>query len=261
MRRLGSGLLAGVIVAASVAAAAAADLPVPAPVAPAYRPVVYDWSGIYVGGQIGAGNQRDTFTQLATTALFPIGSTDRTNPWSVVGGVEAGVNLQFSSIVVGVEGTWTASLLSGTQVTPSPLAASTSVYQTSASHWYATADARIGYAANDILFFVKGGAAWVSATYSEQPYSFNGYNVQQSINSVRTGWTIGGGIEYGIGENLSLKLEYDYLDFGARNYNFNSLSFMSTTGGGAITPVVMPVSVKSTVSLITAGVNWRFNWH
>src|SRR5262249_55109982 len=100
MRRFGSGLLAGAITAALAVAAPviaasgalAADLPVPGPAPVAYHPpAIYDWSGIYFGGQVGVGNMRDTFTQMATTTLFTSGSTDRTDPWSVVGGVEGGV--------------------------------------------------------------------------------------------------------------------------------------------------------------------------
>src|SRR5580704_18027740 len=106
MRRLSPGLLVGMVVAASAAAtaASAADLPVPAAAPPvAYRPAIYDWGGFYVGGQIGAGAMNDTITQLTTTGLFNVGSTDRTNPWSVVGGGEAGVNVEFAPFVIGVE--------------------------------------------------------------------------------------------------------------------------------------------------------------
>jgi outer membrane immunogenic protein len=266
MRRRSPGLLVGMVVAASAVAtsamataAFAADLPAPgpAPAAPAYHPAIYDWSGIYVGGQIGAGMMNDTFTQTTTTPLLNAGTATKTNPWSVVGGPEAGFNIEFAPVVIGVEGTWTASYLSGTQVQPS-LSPGASVYTTSASHWFATATGRIGYAANDILFYVKGGGAWMRATYSEQPYSFNGYNVMQSINASRSGFTVGGGFEYGLNENLSLKVEYDFFDFGTQTYNFSSLSFQPVTGG--TTPVALPVAVKSYASLLTVGVNYRFNW-
>jgi outer membrane immunogenic protein len=277
MRRLGPGLFVGVMimamsfvamffvamsaVAISAVAASAADLPMPGapPVAPAYRPAIYDWSGIYIGGQVGAATMNDTFTAQTTTALLNAGTTTQTNPWSVVGGAEAGINFQFAPVVVGFEGTWTSSYLSGTQV-QAAVPAATSIFTTSASHWYATATARLGYAANDFLFYVKGGGAWVRVVYSEQPYSFNQYNVMQSIADTRTGWTIGGGVEYGLTENLSLKVEYDFFDFGSRNYNFNALSFQPTTGGTTAIPA-FPVGIKSISSMVTAGVNYRFNWH
>jgi len=262
MRRFSPGLLVGFVVAASALATAAyaADMPVPAAPAyypPAYRPVIYDWTGIYIGGQLGGATMNDTFTQQTTTALLTAGTATKTNPSSVVGGGEAGFNIEFAPVVVGFEGTWTASYLSGTQIQTS-ISPGASVYTTSASHWYATATGRIGYAANDMLFYVKGGAAWMRVTYSEQPYSFNGFNVLQSISNTRTGFTVGGGFEYGMTENLSLKLEYDFFDFGSRNYNFNNLSFQSVAGG--TTPVVMPVAVKSLSNMLTVGLNYRFNW-
>ena len=68
MRRLSPGLLVGMAVAASAlaTAASAADMPVPAAPAytpPAYRPVIYDWTGIYIGGQLGGASMNDTVTQ------------------------------------------------------------------------------------------------------------------------------------------------------------------------------------------------------
>jgi outer membrane immunogenic protein len=261
MRRRSPGLLVGMVVAASTAATAAfaADLPMPgpAPVAPAYRPAIYDWSGIYVGGLVGGGMMNDTFTQTTSTALLNAGSATKTNPWAVIGGPEAGFNVEFAPIVIGVEGTWTASYLSGTQVTPS-LLPTISVNDTSASHWYATATGRIGYAANDILFYAKGGAAWMRVTYTEQTAA-GGIMAMQSINDTRSGFTVGGGFEYGLNENLSLKVEYDFFDFGTKTYNFNNLSY--TPVGGAITPVALPASVKSVTNMLTLGVNYRFNWH
>jgi outer membrane immunogenic protein len=248
-----------VVAASAVAtAASAADLPVPAAAPPvAYRPAIYDWTGVYVGGQVGAGMMNDTFAQTTTTPLFNAGATTKTNPWSVVGGPEAGVNIEFAPVVIGIEGSWTASYLSGTQVQPS-LSPGASVYTTSASHWFATATGRIGYAANDILFYLKGGAAWMRVTYTQEPLSAGGFNTVQSINDTRSGFTVGGGFEYGLNENLSLKVEYDFFDFGTKSYNFNNLSFLPF--GGALTAVALPVSVKSYASLLTAGVNYRFNW-
>ncbi len=261
MRRLGPGLLVGVIATVFAVAASAADMPVPGAgpaynPPPAYHPAIYDWSGIYFGGQVGAGMMNDTFTQSTTTALLNAGTAIQTNPWAVVGGGDAGFNIEFAPVVIGFEGTWMASAQSGTQVQPS-LSPTISVNETSASHWYATATGRIGYAANDVLLYAKGGAAWMRVTYTEQTAA-GAIMAMQSINDTRSGFTVGGGIEYGLNENLSLKLEYDFLDFGTKNYNFNNLSF--TPVGGVPTAVALPASVKSVTNMLTAGVNYRFNW-
>jgi outer membrane immunogenic protein len=254
--------LAGFAVAASAlaTAASAADLPVPA--APAYaplvyRPVIYDWSGVYGGAHLGAGLLEDQVTTSTTTILQPSGTVTKLSPFSVVSGAQVGFNYQIQQIVLGAEGTFTWSNISGTQTTPS-LLPTISENSTSRPRWYATATGKIGFAANDFLFYAKGGAAWMNVNYI-QDVAVGGGQSSQTIVDTRSGFTVGGGVEYGITENLSGRVEYDFLDFGTKNYNFTNLSVLPV--GGAVTPLVLPVAIRSSTSLITAGINYRFNWH
>ncbi len=85
--------------------------------------------------------------------------------FGVIGGAQAGFNYQFNSIVLGVEGTWTDSGISGSQATSTSLAPLLGISEnsTDAPLWYATATGRAGYAANDVLIYAKGGAAWMNA--------------------------------------------------------------------------------------------------
>jgi len=46
-------------------------------------------------------------------------------------------------------------------------------------------------------------------------------------------------------ENISAKVEYDFYDFGSKNYNFTAIT---------------PVTVKSDVHTLTVGLNYKFNW-
>jgi len=265
MRRRSPGLLAWIVVAAGVAAtaASAADLPVPAAAPQAYRPVpVYDWGGIYVGGQVGGGWMNDVVTATTTTAFQPTGAQSKVTAMGVLGGAEAGVNVQFAPVVLGIEGTWTATNISGTQVSGS-LVTGNSQQSTEAAPWYATATVRAGYAANDLLFYVKGGAAWVHADHT-QAITFGGLVTQQLLSDNRAGWTAGGGFEYGLNENLTLKLEYDYLGFGTKNYTYTGLAFANVGTGGTVTGTTavpsFPVSIKSSTQMLTVGVNYRFTW-
>jgi outer membrane immunogenic protein len=66
-----------------------------------------------------------------------------------------------------------------------------------------------------------------------------------SVN--RTGWTAGAGIEYGFAPNWSGKIEYDYMDFGTQRTTFN---FIGLPAGIS--------DVRSTVSVVKAGINYRF---
>src|SRR5580704_211351 len=261
MRRFSPGLLVGFVVAASAlaTAASAADMPVPAAPAytpPVYRPVIYDWSGVYGGLHLGAGALDDQVTTTTPTILVPAGTVTRLSPFSVVSGAQAGFNVEFAPFVVGAEGTFTWSNISGTQVTPS-LLPTISETSTSRPRWYATATAKIGFAANDFLFYAKGGAALMNVNYI-QAIGVGAGQSSLTIVDNRSGFTVGGGIEFGMTENLSARVEYDFLDFGTKNYNFTNLNV--TPVGGVLTPLVLPVSIRSSTSLITAGLNYRFTW-
>jgi len=216
-------------------------------------PAAYNWSGVYFGASVGGNVMNDSVTM---TPLLPgfvtSGTVTNLHPFGLVGGPQAGFNVEFAPIVVGFEGTWTASNISGTQSTP-PGFGGFSEQSTSAAHWYWTATGRIGFAANDLLFYAKGGGAWMRVDYT-QAVTAGGIVSQQTIADNRHGYTVGGGIEYGLTENISAKIEYDYLGFGTKNYTFATLS----AGPGAPTPVA--AAIKSYTQLFTAGMNYRFTW-
>jgi outer membrane immunogenic protein len=255
MGRLSSGLLAFAAAAAVSTTAFAADLPVPAAAPaygpPVYRPALYDWTGIYFGGHAGVGAVEDTVTDPTTTALTPAGTQTKVAPYGLIGGGQAGFNLEFNPVVVGAEATWTADYISGTQATPSPFIAGTTQQSTSAPHWYATATGKIGFARNDLLFYAKGGAAWMHVDYTQDILVGGVIAAEQIIIANRYGYTVGGGVEYAFNESLSARLEYDFLDFGTQTYTFNNLA---PVGGP------LPVAVKSQTHMLTAGMNYRFNW-
>jgi outer membrane immunogenic protein len=266
MRRLSPGLLVGLAVGASAlaSAASAADMPVPAAPAytpPVYRPVIYDWTGIYGGIHLGAGVLDDVVTNTTATALLNAGTETKLSPFALVGGAQAGFNIEFAPFVIGAEGTFTWSDISGTQVTPS-LQPTISENSVSTPQWYATATGRAGFAANDFLFYAKGGAAWMGAHYT-QNITAGTVQSAQTIVDTRSGFTVGGGVEFGMTESLSARLEYDFLDFGTKTYNFNNLGFTpaGSAAGTALTPNgAAPMSIKSFTQMITVGLNYRFNW-
>jgi outer membrane immunogenic protein len=151
--------------------------------------------------------------------------------------------------VVGAEAAFTSSAISGSTTVPA-LAAGTQERATSNPQWLVTATGRAGYAASTLLIYVKGGAAWMHAEYTQEtlvPPSAVVFATSK-LNATRTGFVAGAGLEYGMTENFSAKAEYDFYDFGTANYTFN-------VGG-----VVMPVSIKSDIHVFTVGLNYRWNW-
>jgi outer membrane immunogenic protein len=226
--------------------AQAADMGVPRSYYPASPPppAIYDWTGIYVGGHIGGGILTDSVSQNGVGAVNLL-SSGSLRPAGVIGGAQVGANYEFAPWVVGVEGSWTDSAISGNTLIGTPIAATQERF-TSQAQWFAALTGRVGYAANDWLFYAKGGGAWMNVRYTEDLLNPSGVTaVTQVFTDNRTGFTVGAGIEFGLVENLSGKIEYDFYDFGSRNYNFSTLT---------------PVSVSSKLHALIVGLNYKFNW-
>ncbi len=251
MRSVGPGLVALALAAMAVAAPVyAADLPVaPAytPAAPA-PPAVYNWTGFYLGGNVGAGLLHDSATQTTTATLVTLPGSINVSPVGLVGGAQAGVDYQFSSVVVGVQASWSSSNINGNTVVNATAPVGDQERLTAAPSWFASATGRVGYAANTLLFYVKGGGAWMHIEHVQDILILGGaVGTSQAISDNRAGFTAGVGLEYALTQNLSALFEYDFYDFGTRTENFSTL-----TG--------TPLSIRSDLHTLTVGLNYRFNW-
>ena len=125
-------------------------------------PAVYNWTGFYIGGNFGgawsglsAANFSDTLGSSFTagTNLQP------------VGGGQIGVNYQFwNRLVVGAEAMF--DWLPGSQLSPitatDPTGTVSANILNASEHALATATGRLGYAWDRVLFYAKGGGAWVA---------------------------------------------------------------------------------------------------
>ena len=130
-----------------------------------------------------------------------------------VGGGQLGYNWQSGIVVFGVEGEVSATNAKGTA--PCLLLLSCKTDQ----NWVATAAARLGLADGRTLYYVKGGGAWSHNTYSADLNILLALHTE--VQETRSGWLVGAGIEHAFaGTGLSAKLEYNYIDYGSRNYNF-----------------------------------------
>ena len=254
MKRL---LLASVALCGGISSAAlAADLPppyAPPPRAPAaYIPVAppYNWSGFYVGGNLGAawnsgGSISDTFGSTFT------GSGQTTK---FTGGGQVGVNYEFwGGVVIGAEAmfdwltnttnTWTATegSLNGA---PAP---GTVASATLNSRWLTTATGKLGYAWDRVLLYGKAGGAWVG---SDNP-NLTVAGIPTTLTSSTTnnsGWTAGIGIEWAFAGNWSARAEYDFIGLQNRSV---------TVAGGPFAGDTINFNNRN-ISLLTAGVNYTF---
>jgi outer membrane immunogenic protein len=220
-----------------VDAAAAADLSVaPAPIAVApvasARGALFSWTGFYVGGHVGGGFERSSWSDPFTGAVnaFPGGA-------GFIGGAQAGGNLQYGRLLLGVEGDFSFTGLKGGGMDSRGNSVSAN------TNWTSTATGRVGAAFDRLLVYGKGGAA-----FARDQNSFTDLAGNATRGALmRAGWTAGIGLEYGINANWSAKVEYDYLSFGAQALNFT-------------TPTTPSYSTNAGLNIqqIKAGLNFRF---
>ncbi|HET6839069.1 MAG TPA: outer membrane protein [Bradyrhizobium sp.] len=191
MNRLILGALA-LIAAGWTASARAADLPYGsrAPYTVNQPLNAYSWAGPYLGGTLG----------------YESGSVSHnpTKPAGLLGGIEAGYNLQSGPLVFGVEGDLQATAADDTFA---PWKFS--------NPWFGTVRGRVGYAFNNILFYGTGGLAFGE---------LRGENLFLSESHASAGWTAGVGAEFGLARNWSAKIEYLYVDLAESPFTITGVS-------------------------------------
>jgi outer membrane immunogenic protein len=219
-------------VAAGVVGASAADLAA-RPYTKAPPPLVataYDWTGFYVGGSVGGHQTRDrdpasfgtnsyfgTPDDIAAAAAWPFSQ----NGSGFAGGVQAGYNWQFTNIVLGVEADimgLSGSISRSTTFPENGGADIAFVNDHVRNNWMSTIRGRAGVAADRALFYVTGGVAFANFSINHSFSDTAGPSADSVSGSTpRTGWTVGGGIEYALNANWTLRGEYLYADFGTAN--------------------------------------------
>jgi opacity protein-like surface antigen len=176
-------------------AALAADLPVKAPVNQAPTPV-YNWTGFYLGANIGGAWSDGTLTDNNLGASWNPGGT------GFIGGVQAGYNLQAGNFLFGVEGDFDGTTFTGTT---GPVATPLGLVQASANkNWITTLAARVGIAQDRWLVYGKFGGGW--AQDSAALNVVNGGTIWTGSHT-NSGWLAGAGIEYAFANNWTGKLE------------------------------------------------------
>ncbi|HUI21126.1 MAG TPA: outer membrane protein [Methylocella sp.] len=200
-------LLASVGAIAVSGTAFAADLtPPPAP-AP-----IFSWTGLYVGGQIGYAWDKDPTDASLGAGGILLSDSFSNNPQGVIGGAHIGYNLQINQWLIGFEGSVDGTSISQTTFDPfSGLTVSTR------ADIQGSIRARAGVAFDRVLVYATGGAAFtgIDDNYTDTLGRITGLpGVSEDISKTRAGWTVGGGLEYAVTNNWSVRAEYRYSDFG-----------------------------------------------
>jgi outer membrane immunogenic protein len=234
--------VAAVAVFGFVSVAAAASQPAKARVYSPPPPVtVPTWTGFYIGAHIGGGFATSDW---ADTVPATVGLDDANlKPSGFLGGGQIGYNYQINNIVLGIEGEGTWANL--TNSVSGCFQDATQTCTTKANE-FATVTGRVGITWYRALLYAKGGAAWGHFKY-ENPDPVFGPSPDYFASDTRSGWIVGGGIEYALNNNWSVKLEYDYLDFGASTLTFTGIA------GDTFTE-----TITDRVQMVKFGANYLF---
>jgi outer membrane immunogenic protein len=277
--------LAATLVALHSGTAHAADLTRKAPPAPV-TPVA-SWTGFYVGVNVGGGWSNTDVgygTSDTITALFfgagidlPANGERIGSSSGVLGGVQIGYNYQFAPAwVAGIETDFQFANIEGSGSTAYFAGALTS----SASQdiqYFGTVRARLGYLATDrLMIYATGGFAYaqlnnaVALDVAPGGFAFFGGLVNGvayttncgfgfpntclagASNGLTPGWTVGGGLEYALGQNWSLKGEYLYARFE------QTVTAASVTPTAGTQPNTYTAKFATDLNVVRVGLNYKF---
>jgi outer membrane immunogenic protein len=114
---------------------------------------------------------------------------------------------------------------------------------------------QVGYAWNNVLWYVKGGAAVTDDKYRGTVTATGA--LFDSANETRWGGVVGTGFEYGFAPNWSVGVEYDHLFMGNRTVASTSTGVLAGIPAGSI---FRTDSIRQDVDMVTARINYHFNW-
>jgi outer membrane immunogenic protein len=257
----GWALASAVTLAVSgIGAASAADMAVTARPMPAPPVVTYNWTGCYIGGNVGGSAERTDQSQIAQvdgTLVVPPNDFGSSVGTAVVGGGQIGCDYQFSgNFVVGLEGMFDFGKISSQHAVPTVFLIGQVPFAFSSINSVKdvfTATARVGYLfAPSLLGYVKGGGAWAKVDHSIYLTAPVTFLSETAYGVTRQGWTVGGGLEWMFAPGWSVFGEFNYMDFGRKNINF--VMAPGTFGTADV------LRTRLQMDQFLVGVNYKFNW-
>jgi opacity protein-like surface antigen len=220
--------------------------------APIAAPEWINWSGFYIGGNLGGGFSDGSWADPFPSTIGPRGFVnvagfgDETHATGPLGGGQIGANWQIGHWVVGVEADAGTAHIRGENTCFSGIGGINCMHQVNA---VASVTGRAGFAWDRSLLYVKGGGAGTDVTYS-----LLGNTNALALGTGRTtldlwGWTAGAGIEYALTNHWTTFAEYDHIGLPTTVVPFPSVAVISAN----------TISVRQSIDLFKLGVNYKFD--
>lgn len=241
-------ILLAVLLASVAVPAMAADMPVKAP--PQYAPPVSDWTGFYFGFHGGYGWGTATPDDVSASDL--VDTFHNPKPKGFVFGGQAGYLWQYNRFVGGLEVDYSVARLKDDQSATESgqcgdVTCSFTLSLNTKVDALASARARAGFLLGDSLYlYGTAGAGWGHSAATIAITECVGTRCETAATSAKSnnfGWVAGGGLEWKIMQNISLRGEYLHYDFGSVGYAFSPIG---------------TVNAKLTVDVARGALNFRF---
>jgi outer membrane immunogenic protein len=258
----------------------------------AHAAPVYHWTGFYLGGNVGAAWGRRSVDYAANdpaaAVLFLPANGGLPLPLSfntsgAVGGLQLGYNWQFSKIwLFGIEADfdWSGMKGGGSSHAVPPVVIPITENLDESLKWFGTVRARLGYLPSDrLLAYATGGFAYGrvvrTGSYANNAASYannaaaigtttGGFSFlcaaastcfTGSSSGVAIGWTLGGGLEYALTKELTLKGEYLYVSLDGQALTRTALEVLAA---GAAPASFNANFDRTKFNVARIGLNYRF---
>lgn len=241
-RVVGAAMIIAAAIGVEASPAISDGLPTRTPDPYGYVPpgvsLLYDWTGIYIGGSLGAEATRMEWSAPG------VDRADRFYNSGLAGGAFLGLQKQWSWIVLGAEVEY---LWAGQSATSTPGTFPNTTFN-GTSRDLILVTGKLGWAWENILAYFKGGWASGDVTYRTNVAGMGALII--TAGGRENGWTAGAGIEYALWPHVIIGVEYDYV---APLTGSAPTQVVSTFGA-----VGTSVSAHTDIQSVTARLSFKF---
>lgn len=253
-------------------AALASDFPVKAPVKTLAVVSPHDWGGFYIGANAGYGWHAGRPVELSTDSTTIVDFGDSTAPSrGTIGDIAgrggfAGGQIGYTWLfapnwVAGIESdlqyAWIGDGVAGSFTNPNgtfPIGGSANLR----IKWFGTLRGRVGFVTGNWLLYATGGLAYGQVAYNLHAFEVGGgslFESHLSTDRTRVGFALGGGVEYAVAPNVTLKIEYQYIDLGSAS----ATAPVTLLAGGAPSGETAGLgAIDADIHTVRVGLNYRF---
>jgi outer membrane immunogenic protein len=170
------------------------------------------YAGLHAGGAWSSVEPASNVLILGNSGTIPVGTLKSSG---FLGGGQLGYNFQNGNFVYGIEADFGGMDTGAKGVFADPATPARTLVVKSSGGFYGDITGRGGVAVGNALIYAKGGFAFFTGDMSVRD-AFDGIGQD---SGTFTGWTIGGGLEYLISPNWTIKAEYQFFDFDNNNFS------------------------------------------